>query len=127
SSVLRRGQTVERVVGKGLVARVVAVVEDGVHIAVVAVAQVEVITDGEHGLARRGGRHEHRLQALVVAGGVRYCAAAGEVGQGEVGTVAGDGDEVNTVEGILCVGRQTNRVRSIVPWRVSDRCAAGVG
>src|SRR5262249_5657356 len=63
---LGRDEPVQRVVGEGLVTAVIAIVGNAEDIAVISVAQVEVIADGEDALRRRRGGHEHLLQALVV-------------------------------------------------------------
>src|SRR5262249_28445596 len=96
--VLRGGQPVQLIVGETLVARVLAVVEDSPDIAVVPVAQVEVIGDVKHisliggnrvravrWQAGGAGSHTTGLKALVIAEGVADAGKAGRLAAKETG------------------------------------------
>jgi hypothetical protein len=66
-----------------LVAGVVFVIGDAPDVAVIgpacAVADMEVIADGKHGLAGRGGRHINGLETLVVIERVRNARERGGI------------------------------------------------
>src|SRR5262249_10932746 len=86
--------------GKRLVAVVIAVVCDGEDVAVIAIAQMEVVADGEDTLGCGRGRHEHRLQSLVVAEAVGDGAAADKAGERAGWSVGRAGDVVDAMAGI---------------------------
>ena len=88
---------------------------------------MEVIADGIHRLAGRGGRHVQRLQALVVAEGVgdsgkRPAVAADKPGKRAVRAVRCAGDVVDAAAAVDGRERPPGGIR-----RVSDDLAAGIG
>jgi hypothetical protein len=104
---------IQWIIRKSLIARCVLVIDDAVNIAIIAVAEVEVIPDREHGRTRGGCRHGHRLQALVVAEAVgdggRSAAAAEEVGQREIWPVYPTGDVIDPIAQIFSILRRADR------------------
>src|SRR5260221_14292196 len=111
AGVLRRSEPVQRVIGKGLIARAFAVVVNAPDIPIVgaaacrSVAGMEVVTDGEHGLAGRSGRHGERLQATVVT------EVVGD--SGEVSAVAADKAGESAVRAVGCAGDVVDAVSAV--------------
>src|SRR5258707_10057220 len=87
---------------------------------------MEVIADGEHGLAGRRSRNGERLQATVVTErigdpGEVSAVAADEAGKRAVRAVGSAGNVVDVVSGIDCREHPTGGV-----WRVGHGSAAGI-
>ena len=121
SGILGGDEAVQRVIGESLVASGVFVIGDAKDVTVVrarcTVAHVEVISDREHSLAGRVGRHVYRLKAFVVSERVvnpgKACAvAADKAGQSAVRAISGAGDVNDVVAAVLGGKRQVPRRRA---------------